>query len=76
MSVLSQFRAGDKVLIAARDEFYAYVDGWRGRVAVVGPKAPNPCHSQVPEGFALVEVIDAEGAKQMLVPFDQLRMTV
>ncbi|WP_253044781.1 hypothetical protein [Paraburkholderia fungorum] len=76
MVIMSQFRPGDRVLIAATDEFLAHVDGWRGRVAVVGPKQPNACHSQVPEGFALVEVIDGDGAKQFYVPFDQLRLTV
>jgi hypothetical protein len=73
MAAMSQFRTGDTVAVAARDEFYAHVDGWRGRVAAVGPKAPNACHSQVPEGYGLVEIVDAEGAKQLLVPFDQLR---
>jgi hypothetical protein len=71
MAAMSKFRAGDKVAIEARDEFYAYVDGWRGMVAAIGPKEANACHSQVPEGYAAVEV---EGARVFLVPFDQLKL--
>jgi hypothetical protein len=68
-ALLSKFRAGDKVRIDAREQFYAYVDGWRGMVAAVGPKEPNACHSQVPEGYCAVE---CEGGRVFLVPHDQL----
>lgn len=30
--LLADIRSGDRVMIVARDAFYAYVDGWRGRV--------------------------------------------
>ncbi len=71
------FRAGDKVIIESRGEFYAYVDGWVGRVAVIGPAQPNACHSQVPGGHAIVEVErpDGETTLQLTVPFDHLRLT-
>jgi hypothetical protein len=73
----SRFRAGDKVVIESRGEFYAYVDGWVGRVVAVGPKQPNACHSQIPEGYILVE-IDRGGDTplQLPVPYDHLRLTV
>lgn len=29
---LSGFKVGDRALICARDDFYSYVDGWRGNV--------------------------------------------
>ncbi|PMS38859.1 hypothetical protein C0Z20_00945 [Trinickia symbiotica] len=71
------FRTGDRVVIEASEEFYAYVDGWQGRIAVLGPKAPNACHSQVPAGYALVECERGEDTPaQLLVPFDQLRLSV
>jgi hypothetical protein len=69
VALLSRFRRGDAVRIDAREEFYAYVDGWRGRVVAVGPCAPNAVHSQVPEGYCAVE---CEGGKVLLVPHDQL----
>lgn len=73
---LSQFRTGDAVLIEARDEFYGYVDGWKGRVVAVGPKPSNACHYQVPGGHAIVEIEKGEGPLHLLVPFDQLRLSV
>lgn len=55
---------GDKVLIIAKDDFYAFVDGWRGTVT----------------GFngGAVEVVcyRADGAKTLYVPQDQLSLTV
>lgn len=73
MSILSQFRAGDKVRIDAKTEFYSFIDGERGRVVAVGPKDPNPVHSQVPGGYCAVE---ASEGRVFLVPFDQLRLSV
>lgn len=32
VATLSSFTPGDKVIICAADDFYAYVDGWRGVV--------------------------------------------
>lgn len=69
VAVLSRFRAGDCVRIEARGEFYAFVDGERGRVIAVGPKAPNGVHSQIPEGYCAVEASDA---RIFLVPHDEL----
>jgi hypothetical protein len=69
VALLSKFRTGDKVRIDATDEFYAYVDGWRAVVVAVGPKEPNPVHSQVPEGYCAIE---APGGLMLLVPHDQL----
>jgi hypothetical protein len=69
--VLSKFRAGDKVRVEAKGDFYGFIDGWPGVVAAVGPKPANACHSQIPEGYACVEV-ERDGTKQFLVPFDEL----
>lgn len=71
VALLSKFRAGDKVRIDASDDFYAYVDGWRARVVAVGPKDPNAVHSQVPEGYCVVEAGGNEPLI-LLVPHDQL----
>lgn len=30
---LAGFKIGDRAMIVARDEFYAFVDGWRGVVS-------------------------------------------
>ncbi|WP_236062720.1 hypothetical protein [Paraburkholderia nemoris] len=73
---MSLFRKGDRVMIVARDDFYADVDGWKGRVSVVGPAGPCGAHSSVPEGFVLMEV-QREGDTPLVfhVPFDQLRLS-
>ncbi|RQQ20799.1 hypothetical protein DF107_05805 [Burkholderia stagnalis] len=68
-ALLSRFRAGDRVRVDARDEFYAFIDGWRATVIAHGPRAANPVHSQVPDGYCAIE---AEGGKIFLVPHDQL----
>ncbi|RQQ65555.1 hypothetical protein [Burkholderia stagnalis] len=73
VALLSKFRPGDRVRIDARDEFYAYIDGWRATVIAVGPRNPNPVHSQVPEGYCAVE---AEGGRIFLVPHDQLTFDI
>jgi hypothetical protein len=60
-----EIKVGQPVTITAKDDFYAFVDGWRGSVA--GWKA----------GHVMVHVVDIEdGAKkEFLVPPDQLRAT-
>ena len=68
VALLSKFRAGDRVRIDARSEFYAYVDGWCGIVCAVGPKEANAVHSQVPEGYCVVEC----DGRVFLVPHDEL----
>lgn len=56
-------RLGMPVTIAAKDEFYAFVDGWQGTFA--GWR----------DGYPVVEVIDDGIRKEFLVPADQLRET-
>lgn len=67
----ASFRVGDRVVITAKDDFYSYVDGWRGAVAglnnglvtvhvpgkQVGPTGPTPLLT-------------------FFVPADQLALTV
>ncbi|WP_042301743.1 hypothetical protein [Paraburkholderia kururiensis] len=73
VALLSKFRRGDRVRIDATDETLSEVDGWRGRVAVIGPADACGAHSQVPEGYALVEVErDGDAPLQFWVPLDQL----
>lgn len=58
------FYADDKVIITAKDEFFSFVDGWRGTVT----------------GFnnGLVEVcaIRPDGRTTLYVPADQLVLSV
>ncbi|HDR9355049.1 TPA: hypothetical protein QDB44_000885 [Burkholderia vietnamiensis] len=68
----SRFRTGDNVRIDARGEFYAYCDGWRGKVAQVGPKDANACHCQIPGGHALVEVANGDAPLHLIVPDNEL----
>lgn len=58
------FRVGDRVIVTARDDFYAFIDGWVGRVS--GETA----------GHVQIEVHDDGITKVFLVPPDQLRLTV
>lgn len=76
VAVLSKFRTGDTVVVDATEEFYSGVDGWRGRVIAVGPKAPTAVHSQVPEGYCAIEVQTDAATGVLLVPHDQLRLSV
>lgn len=75
---INTFRAGDRVMVTAKDEFYAYIDGWCGRVLAVGPAKPNPVHSQVPEGHCAVSTDGRKDGERcvFLVPVDQLALTV
>lgn len=58
------FEPGDRVIICAADDFYAYVDGWRGTVTG--------------QNNGLVEVTCArpDGIKTLYVPAGQLALTV
>jgi ribosomal protein L21E len=64
MAFLSGFHVGDHVIVEAKDDFYAYIDGWRGRVT--GHEA----------GCVRIEVSDEGLQKVFLVPADELRLTV
>lgn len=60
--VPAPFRMGGRVLIAAKDDFYAFVDGWTGFV------------SGQASGAIIVECVREDGTKTLFVPPDQLRM--
>lgn len=54
-ATLSTFAPGDRVIICAADDFYAYVDGWRG--VVTGENMGNleiECHR--PDGVKTLYV--------------------
>lgn len=57
-----QFRAGDKVTVCAADDFFAYVDGWTGRL-----------DGYSIEGYAIVKFQRPDGTKTLFVPDAQLR---
>ncbi|OJY20746.1 hypothetical protein [Pandoraea sp. 64-18] len=64
LGALCGFRLGDRVIVTARDEFCAFIDGWVGKVS--GAEA----------GCIRIEVPDEGITKVFLVPPDQLRLTV
>lgn len=59
-----EVRQGDTVVIAASGEFFAYVDGWRGRVAGWN------------NGLVVVECVREDGQKTLFVPPDQLALSI
>ena len=61
---LEEVRVGDPVLICAKDEFFAFVDGWRGRVAGFN------------NGLVEVRCQRVDGEKTLFVPADQLMLSV
>lgn len=64
VATLSSFAPGDKVIICAADDFYAFVDGWRG--VVTGENMGNlevKCHRP-------------DGEKTLYIPPGQLAFTV
>lgn len=61
---LDQLKAGDAVVICAKGDFFAFVDGWRGTFAGVN------------NGLAEVRCVRADGVKTLFVPPDQLALTV
>ncbi|MDR5739503.1 hypothetical protein [Caballeronia sp. LZ016] len=64
---VNTFRTGDKVMVVAKDEFYAYIDGWRGRVG---------SRDGLPDGYVRVECVDEGIDKQFFVPCDQVALLV
>lgn len=64
-------RPGAGVLIEAKDEFFAYVNGWHGRVSS-NPHYPGGWNN----GFVVVECARADGLKTFFVPADQLAASV
>lgn len=63
MGKASSVSPGDRVVIAAKDAFYAFVDGWHGVHCGYSP-----------EGYAIVKCIRPDGEKTLFVPDDQLRV--
>jgi hypothetical protein len=61
---LEDIKPGDAVLITAKDEYFAFVDGWRGTVAGLN------------SGLVVVECARVDGVKTMFVPADQLTLSV
>lgn len=60
----SRIRTGDQVIITAHDDFYAFVDGWIGRVT--GWQA----------GHAEVKCQQPDGEKVLYVPPEQLALNI
>lgn len=60
----SSFDAGDWVVIHAKDDFFAYVDGWRGTVHGMN------------NGLYEVQCMRHDGEKTLFVPPEQLALTV
>lgn len=58
------FNPGDKVIICAADDEYAFVDGWRGRV------------TGFQSGCVEVQCMRSDGLKTLYVPEGQLSHTV
>lgn len=65
--LLNTFRAGDRVMVTAKDDFYAFIDGWRGRVG---------SSEGVPGGHVAVEMVDEGIDKRFIVPADQVVLMV
>lgn len=57
-------KPGDKVVITAKGEFFAFVDGWRGTVTGLN------------NGLVTVECLRVDGVKTLFVPADQLMLSV
>ncbi|SAK68202.1 hypothetical protein AWB76_04068 [Caballeronia temeraria] len=61
--LINTFREGERVMVTAKDDFYAYIDGWRGRVG---------SFEGIPGGHVRVEVPDEGVTKLFIVPVDQV----
>lgn len=61
---LHDFKPGDHVMVCAKDDFFAFVDGWRGNVTGTN------------SGLVVVECQREDGTKTLFVPADELRLTV
>ncbi|WP_250479130.1 MULTISPECIES: hypothetical protein [unclassified Caballeronia] len=60
---MNTFRVGDRVMVTAKDDFYAYIDGWRGRVG---------SFEGMPAGYVRV-MVEGEGiTKEFPLPVDQV----
>lgn len=63
--MFSRIRTGDPVFIRANDDFFAFVDGWQGRV-----------RGWSNGGAAEVECQRPDGIKIFYVPPDQLELNI
>lgn len=61
---LEEIKPGDTVLITAKDEYFAFVDGWRGTVTGLN------------NGLVVVECARVDGVKTLFVPADELTLSV
>lgn len=61
---LEDIKPGDAVLITAKDEYFAFVDGWRGTVAGLN------------NGLVVVECVRVDGLKTLFVPAAELTLSV
>ena len=61
---LEDIKPGDAVLITTKDEYFAFVDGWRGTVAGLN------------NGLVIVECARVDGLKTLFVPADELTLSV
>jgi hypothetical protein len=61
---LEDVKPGDAVLITAKDEYFAFVDGWRGTVTGLN------------NGLVVVECARVDGLKTLFVPADELALSV
>lgn len=61
---LEDVKPGDAVLITAKDEYFAFVDGWRGTVAGLN------------NGLVVVECARVDGLKTLFIPADELALSV
>lgn len=61
---MTAVNVGDKVIVTAKNEFYAYVDGWRGVVRGFN------------NGYAKVICQRDDGEKTLFVPLEELALTV
>lgn len=61
---LEDVKPGDSVLITAKGEFFAFVDGWRGKVTGLN------------NGLVTVECARVDGVKTLFVPADELTLSV
>lgn len=61
---LEDVKPGDAVIITAKTDFFAFVDGWHGKVAGLN------------NGLVVVECVRVDGLKTFYVPADQLTLSV
>jgi hypothetical protein len=61
---LEDVKPGDAVLITAKGEYFAFVDGWRGTVAGLN------------NGLVVVECARVDGLKTLFIPADELTLSV